>query len=642
MPQSQPGNKESAQIRMTFYFTAASLFLLFDLVCGDCIPGLEQDVLLQGGNIGTVFSPDVEYCQMVCTFSPRCLMFSYLSASWPNDQERFACLLKDSATLTLQKVSMPGSISGHSLKHCTKKITACRDTIFPGLEMIGTTYNISRVTSVEECRERCTNNEHCQFFTYVTEKFHNAQLRNMCYFKYSGKGMPTKIRTLSNVICGFSLKSCGKSSLDCRRDIFQEMEFSGENLTSIIAPNVNMCQKICTFYPNCLFFTYVTKDWSEPNQRNRCYLKTSKWSKPDVVLYKDNVVSGFSLLSCKTTLSVCPLPVLNDIIFLGTELQVGEVNGEKDCQQLCTNNIRCQFFTYRPLDCNRNKCKCHLRMSSNGLPSSIEHGKGGISGFSLRACKTRTVGGCGNPVDQASRIVGGSNSILGEWPWQVSLHLKLSSYRHVCGGSIISNQWIVTAAHCVFQWPLPRFWSIFAGFVNQSEITPTTPGLDVEQIIVHPAYTLAEGGNDIALLKLKTPIAYNDNQQAVCLPPLQDSFVLPSTCWITGWGYTNESGSTSNVLQKAEVPLKYSTECQRSYSTQMISNKVLCAGYKHGQIDSCKGDSGGPLACVVDKTWYLIGITSWGDGCARPDKPGVYTKVTEFTDWIVKRTDIII
>ncbi|KAM4048847.1 plasma kallikrein [Anomaloglossus baeobatrachus] len=625
---------------MTFYYTVASLFLLFDFSCGDCVPELQHDVLLQGGDLSTVFTPDAEYCQMVCTFSPRCLMFSYLPASWPNDNERFACILKASPTLTLQKVVMLGTISGHSLKHCTKRIYACRDKIFSGLDMIGTNYNISRVTSVEECRERCTNNEHCQFFTYVTEKFHSVQLRNMCYFKYSGKGLPTKIRQLPNVMTGFSLKACGMSSLDCQRDIFQEIEFSGESLTSVFAPNVHMCQKICTFYPNCLYFTYVTKDSSEVNQRNRCYLKTSKSLPPTNILQRDNVFSGFSLLSCKSAFSVCPLPVLDDAVFLGTDLHVEDVNGHKDCQQLCTNNIECQYFTYSPDHCNRKKCKCQLRMSSNGLPTGIEHGKGGISGFSLRLCKSRTVGGCGKPVEQASRIVGGSDSILGEWPWQVSMHLKLALNRHVCGGSIISHQWIATAAHCVAQWPLPRFWSIYAGFLNQSEIKPTTPVLDIEQIIIHPEYTGAEGGNDIALLKLRTPMAYNEYQQAICLPPIQDSFVLPSKCWITGWGYINETGTTSDVLQKAEVPPQSSTECQKSYSTQTIGNKVLCAGYKHGQIDSCKGDSGGPLNCLVDKTWYLVGITSWGEGCARPDKPGVYTKVTEFIDWIVQHTQM--
>ncbi|XP_063776869.1 plasma kallikrein-like [Pseudophryne corroboree] len=632
---------------MNLYYSMVCCFLFFTLICGDCIPGMEQDVYFQGGDHGSVFAPDVEYCQVACTFSPRCLMFSYLQASWPKENERFACFLKDSATLTLPKMPLPGAVSGHSLKHCTKKIYTCRDKIYPGLDMMGTNYNISKVKNVEECRERCTNEQHCQFFTYVTEKFYSVQLQNMCYFKYSGKGMPTKIRQLANVISGFSLKSCGKSSLGCRRDLFQTMEFSGDSLASVIAPDVNTCQKICTFYPNCLFFTYITTERNEPLLRNRCYIKTSKSGIPTAVTYTENVISGFTLLPCQMTTSVCPLSVTPDAEFHGTDLHVEDVSRDKDCQQRCTNNIRCQFFTFRSPQpqCPQNKCKCHLKMSSNGLPTSIDHAKGWISGFSLRLCKTRTIGGCGQPVDVESRIVGGSNSSLGEWPWQVSLHLKLSpnNNKHVCGGSIISNQWIVTAAHCVELWRLPKIWNIYGGIAKLSDITPATPALEVEQIIIHPEYSGVENGSDIALLKLKSPITYNDYQQAICLPPRQDSFVTPKMCWITGWGYTEESASsTADVLQKAEIPPKSSKECQESYKKEKLGDKVLCAGYRQGQIDSCKGDSGGPLSCEVDKTWYLIGITSWGEGCAQPDKPGVYTKVTEFTDWIVQHTKIVI
>ncbi|XP_068134765.1 plasma kallikrein-like [Hyperolius riggenbachi] len=628
---------------MKLYCILVFSFSIFALSHGDCIPGLEQDVFYQGGDQGIVFSPDVEYCQMTCTFRPHCIMFSYLNASWPKESERFGCFLKDSATLSLPKMSRTGAVSGYSLKHCTNKIHSCRDVLYPGLEMIGTNYKVVRVASAEICREQCTNDELCQFFTYVTTTYHNAQVRNVCYFRYSEKGMPTKIRHLDNVITGFSLKSCGKSSLDCKRDLFQTVEVSGDNLTSVYAPDVNTCQKICTFYPNCLFFTYLTRDWHEPLERNLCYLKSSKNGQPTLVFDKGNLISGFSLLSCKTGLSVCPLPVTSDADFSGTILSVEDVNGEKNCQQRCTNNIRCQFFTYRPVqsECKENKCKCYLKMSSNGLPTAIENGKGGISGFSLRMCKVRTVGGCGQPVVQ-SRIVGGTNSSQGEWPWQVSMHFRTSSVssRHVCGGSIISNQWIVTAAHCVFQRDIPRVWIVYGGITKQSDITPNTPKLEIEEIIIHSNYSQVEKGYDIALLKLKSPMTYNDDQQAICLPPRRD-FVTPNKCWITGWGYTDESGSTSNVLQKAEVPPKSSTECQKSYKEKM-SDKIICAGYKQGQIDSCQGDSGGPLNCEVDKTWYLIGITSWGEGCARPDKPGVYTKVADYIDWIVEKTKIVI
>ncbi|KAG8453724.1 hypothetical protein GDO86_000376, partial [Hymenochirus boettgeri] len=354
-----------------------------------CVSELYHDTYFQGGDLGSTFTPDAVHCQLVCTFSPRCLMFSFLPASWPKENERFACFLKDSVTNILPKVTLPGVISGHSLKNCNNKIRVCLDKNFPGIDMIGTNYNVTSVTSVDQCKEDCTNDIHCQFFTYVTGSFHSAQLRNKCYFKYSGKGMPTKIRLLDNVVSGFSLKACGKSSLGCQRDLFQNTKFLGENITSVFAPDVITCQKICTFHPICLFFTFLTKDFKDLTKRNLCQMRTSTSGLPTVEIEKEDAISGFSLLTCKSSPSVCPLALHSDAAFLGSELIVQDVNGDKECQSLCTNNTRCQFFTYKsvPSACNQNKCKCHLRISSNGLPTGIQHEIGFTSGFSLRLCK---------------------------------------------------------------------------------------------------------------------------------------------------------------------------------------------------------------------------------------------------------------
>ncbi|XP_053311182.1 plasma kallikrein isoform X2 [Spea bombifrons] len=622
---------------MNWHYTVLfCCFTLFSFVRGECRSTLENNVYFQGGDHASLFTPDAEYCQLACTFHPRCLMFSYLPGTWTRQKERFACFLKDSATGTLPNATLQGSISGYSLKNCNNQIDACRDKVFSGIDMIGTNYNITNVKNVERCKELCTNDVHCQFFTYVTEAFHSIQLRNVCYFKYSSKGMPTRIRQLDNVISGFSLKFCGKSTLGCRRDLFQNAHFSGSNLTSVLTPDVHTCQKICTFYPNCLFFTFLKKEWSDPLQRNHCYLRTSKTGLPDEAIEKEHAISGFSLLTCKFSPSACPMPVLTDMEFHGTDLIEQDVDGEQNCQQLCSKTLRCQFYTYKPSVCMQDKCKCHLKMSSNGLPTSILHGKGGISGFSLRMCRNRTITGCGQPVESENRIVGGKDSSLGEWPWQVSLQLKLSTTfkQHACGGSIISKQWIITAAHCVTHFNLPRAWNIYGGIIKLSDITQSTPVFEIEKIIIHPSYNGAETGSDIALLKLKTPISYDDDLQAICLPSKQKALTLPNSCWITGWGYTEENGNPEDVLQKAEVPMLANEECQTKYSPQKINHKVLCAGYKQGKIDACKGDSGGPLACQIDKTWYLIGITSWGEGCARAGKPGVYTRVAEYTDWI--------
>ncbi|XP_063314161.1 plasma kallikrein-like [Pelobates fuscus] len=612
--------------------------VIFPLISGECISALEKDVYIKGGDYSSVFAPDVEYCQSVCTFNPRCLMFSYLPGDWARQNEKFACFLKDGAKDKLPKVNLAGAISGHSLKNCNNRINVCRNKMFPGIEMMGTNYNIINATDENQCQEMCTNDIHCQFFSYVTHTFHSVKLRHVCYFKYSSKGMPNKIRLLDNVISGFSLKHCGKSNLGCKRDLFQSAEFSAENLISVIAPDVHICQKICTFYPNCLFFTFLKKEWRTPSQRNLCYLKTSKTGLPNDVTVIEDAISGFSLLTCKTSPTVCPLQTFNDMDFLGTDLLVQEVDGENECQQLCSKTTQCQFFTYKPVQssCTENKCKCYLKMSNNGLPTGILHGKGANSGFSLRLCRNRAITGCGQPVEPENRIVGGEDSSLGEWPWQVSMQLRMPGnvIHHACGGSIISNQWILTAAHCVSDYYQPRAWNIYGGFLKLSNISLTTPKFEIDQIIIHPLYKVAESGYDLALLKLKTPISFTDHVQAICLPPQDNSLVIPNSCWITGWGYTVEDGQAENVLQKAEVPIVPQKECQANYSPEKINDKVICAGYKQGKVDACKGDSGGPIACKVDNTWYLFGITSWGEGCAKARKPGVYTRVTVFANWI--------
>ncbi|XP_069487649.1 plasma kallikrein-like isoform X2 [Ambystoma mexicanum] len=508
--------------------------------------------------------------------------------------------------------------------------------------MIGINYNSTKAKSTEQCQQKCTNDVHCQFFTYVTNKFHSEPLRHTCYFKYTLRGAPTKIRFLSNVVSGFSLKSCGLSTAGCMSDIFQEIDFSGDDITSVFAPDVHTCQKICTYYPNCLFFTFVTKEWSVQSQRNLCSLKTSKTGIPTAPQRKGNTLSGFSLLSCRKVTAICPLPVVLDSDFVGSDLEEVYVSGEKACEQRCTDTIRCQFYTYQTARgaCIQDKCKCNLRMSSTGWPTGIRHGKGGISGFSARLCKVKVTFGCGTPTDLSGRIVGGTDSSDGEWPWQVSLHINRVGriQKHACGGSIIGNQWIVTAAHCFDVFTKPEHWIIYAGILTQSEINQTTPYFKVKEIIVHPSYArqASEKGYDIALFKLETPMNYTDRQLPICLPPKADVNKIYPSCWVTGWGYTEESGQVSDKLQKAEIPRISNEECQSNYQHQRISNLVTCAGYKLGGVDACKGDSGGPLACQSENTWYLVGVTSWGEGCARQEQPGVYTKVSEFTDWILQ------
>uniref|UniRef100_A0A3B3UVR3 Transmembrane serine protease 5 n=1 Tax=Poecilia latipinna TaxID=48699 RepID=A0A3B3UVR3_9TELE len=248
---------------------------------------------------------------------------------------------------------------------------------------------------------------------------------------------------------------------------------------------------------------------------------------------------------------------------------------------------------------------------------------------------TRSAGALSDQTAKLPRIIGGVEALLGRWPWQVSLYY---SNRHTCGGSIITSQWIVTAAHCVHNYRLPHVssWVVYAGIVTRSSAKIAQhAGYVVEKIIYNKNYNHRSHDSDIALMKLRRPLNFSDTIRPICLPPYDYDLPGGTQCWISGWGYTQPDVHSPDTLKEAPVPIISTKKCNSScmYNGE-ITPRMLCAGYTEGKVDACQGDSGGPLVCQDENLWRLAGVVSWGTGCAEPNHPGVYSKVAEFLDWI--------
>ncbi|KAG9262458.1 transmembrane protease serine 3-like [Astyanax mexicanus] len=231
---------------------------------------------------------------------------------------------------------------------------------------------------------------------------------------------------------------------------------------------------------------------------------------------------------------------------------------------------------------------------------------------------------CGTRPGLKSRIAGGNVSAPGQNPWQVSLQYQ---NQYLCGGSLITNQWIVTAAHCVFGFTNPALWSVRVGLIDQP--VSGASDLSVSKIFYHGSYHPEQYKYDIALIKLTQALTFSGQVQPICLPNYGETFTPGSMCWISGWGATESGGEVSVSLHSAQVPLLTTTQCGRTG----LSPWNICAGYKKGGANTCLGDSGGPLACV-DSVWKLVGAASWSQGCEKPNSLGVYTSITYALPWI--------
>uniref|UniRef100_A0A8C0WIY1 Plasminogen n=1 Tax=Castor canadensis TaxID=51338 RepID=A0A8C0WIY1_CASCN len=237
---------------------------------------------------------------------------------------------------------------------------------------------------------------------------------------------------------------------------------------------------------------------------------------------------------------------------------------------------------------------------------------------------------CGKPRVEPKkcpgRIVGGCVANPHSWPWQISLRTRFR--QHFCGGTLISPQWVLTAAHCLEKFSRASSYKVILGAHQEVNLESGVQEIEVAQLFPEPTRA------DIALLKLSRPAVITNNVIPACLPSPDYVVADRTVCYITGWGETQGTFG-AGLLKEAQLPVIENKVCNRyEYLNGKVKSTELCAGHLVGGTDSCQGDSGGPLVCFEKDKYILQGVTSWGLGCARPNKPGVYVRVSRFVTWI--------
>lgn len=229
--------------------------------------------------------------------------------------------------------------------------------------------------------------------------------------------------------------------------------------------------------------------------------------------------------------------------------------------------------------------------------------------------------------------MGGEPANINEFPWQIGLSSSADSAGIFCGGMLISSDTVLTAAHCLSS-QLPFV------VIREHDTTAEDGQIFIQSSSVtrHPDYNAFDVDYDYGIVKLSTPVEFSNEVYPICLPEGNDQYNNRDAV-ITGWGTTNSGGQSADILQKATLTTLSNVDCMASgISANEITARMICAASIG--IDTCQGDSGGPLQILKSGFSYfeVVGLTSWGFGCAVPNFPGVYSRVTEALDWINSQT----
>ncbi|XP_077405611.1 coagulation factor XI-like [Vanacampus margaritifer] len=369
---------------MEAFFILLSVLSISSLsLSQECQRELLENIDFPGTEIKFQYSPDVQHCQNLCTQHPSCLFFTFLRADWTRDDRTFYCYLKStpSGQPNLQK-SLLGVTSGYSLKPCSPEPQPCLSGMYRNVDFLGADYRTLFTVDYEECQRVCTEDPHCQFFTFVNDIFTPERIRYKCHLKFSWPlPMTLNVNRKLGVVSGFShvVQFSQPSNKACSSKLFPNTQFAGKPFESQPAGTPEYCLALCSAHPRCTYFSHHSDSLT-------CHLKNN----PNelVMSAQEGVTSGIATHFCQQDTNWAKT-ALEGVDFQGSDIRFELMDDAETCQKTCSIDQNCQFYTYVNEDFQDSAYwrRCYLkRFITMPAPPKVTKLNNVVSGFTKRNC----------------------------------------------------------------------------------------------------------------------------------------------------------------------------------------------------------------------------------------------------------------
>ncbi|KAM6899461.1 coagulation factor XI-like [Xenentodon cancila] len=347
----------------------------------ECNQELLKNVDFPGTDITFLHSPDVGHCQQLCTQHPSCLFFTFIRADWTRDDRHFYCYLKSTPSgQPASQTPLLGVTSGFSLKKCNPDPRPCLSQVYDNVDFFGADYRTLFTANYEECQRVCTQDPHCQFFTFIKKDYTEEIIRYKCHLKFSWTIPRTPIvERQTGVTSGFSknVEITPQFDTACESTLFPNTDIPGSDLEMLKAVSVEHCQILCSAHPQCTYFSFINFNCFLKNNPNRLETKA-----------KDGTTSGLATHSCQLDENLVKI-AYEGIDFKGSDIRFELTDDADVCQKTCTEDPVCQFYAYVDEQFSDRIYwrRCFLkRVITIAAPPKVAKLVDAVSGFSLRNC----------------------------------------------------------------------------------------------------------------------------------------------------------------------------------------------------------------------------------------------------------------